>query len=61
MSDLAAETLRLYEDARDGLRDPGDASKLASILKSAADLRQAGELEGRVSDLQKRLKAREGA
>jgi hypothetical protein len=59
MADLAAETLRLYEDSRDGLRDPGDASKLAGILKTAGDLKQASDLEGKVADLQKRLKDRE--
>jgi hypothetical protein len=59
MADLADAAIQLFEDGRDGLRDTADAARLASILKAAADLKMAGNLEAEVVTLQRRLKAKE--
>lgn len=64
LASLAAlhdEAVDVYYATRGGAYEPVDGLRLVNMLRSIAEIHQAGELEGRVADLQRRLKARERA
>jgi hypothetical protein len=52
---IRREAARLYRDARTGKFDPGDASKLGSILALMARLVEGSTLEARITALEKHL------
>jgi len=52
------ELARLYSEARAGAVDVADASKLANILQILGRMIEAGDLEERISALEKRAETK---
>lgn len=47
--------VRLYREARSGTLDAQKATKLAWLLKETARLIEAGEIEARLAELERRI------
>lgn len=56
-ADVRMEMARLYRDARSGRVEVGDATKLAYLLSTLANLMRIDDLEQRTAALERVLKA----